>query len=496
VLLVAFWLGLVATAPAHADPGIRYVAPDGDDSKLCDSIADRCRTVQRAIDVADPFDEIRVATGTYTDPVGTVAAINKTVTLLGGWDGGFTTRDPNAYPTTLDAQRNERVVYISGHISPTIDGFTITGGNATSETIGTGMGGGIYSRDASPVIQNNVIINNTASISPTSGSGGGIYLYGASASAIISGNQVLSNTAYSSSWGQGGGGIGLDHSDATIQDNLIQDNTCGRAGGGIYSRYGSPRILDNEIRANVASRNGGGIYSRWDNSPLIQANLIISNSAGIGWHSGGIIIVSYDGTPTIAANRIFSNAASDGAGLGLETGGYFTVTNNFIAHNNNGGIRLWELTRYGLIANNTIALNTGPEGGIYLAYGYITPTIVNNIVVSNTYGIRAHTNASGTLDYNDVWGNTTQDYDLPGALEPGPYDIQADPLFVDPARDDYHLRAGSPCIDAGDPAGVPPAPPTDIDGDPRPVGARVDIGADEYRRYTIYLPIVMKGYAG
>ena len=27
-----------------ADPGTLYVALDGDDSKLCDSIADRCRT--------------------------------------------------------------------------------------------------------------------------------------------------------------------------------------------------------------------------------------------------------------------------------------------------------------------------------------------------------------------------------------------------------------------------------------------------------------------
>ncbi|NIV31701.1 MAG: hypothetical protein GWN58_20120, partial [Anaerolineae bacterium] len=143
-LLVAGVLGLLlldgTPHVARAANGIRYVAPDGDDGGQCDSVANRCRTVQRAIDVASAFDEIRVAAGTYTQAAGTVAAIEETVTLLGGWDSGFTTRDPSAYPTTLDAQRNGRVVYINGEISPTVDGFTITGGNANGETIDAGRG--------------------------------------------------------------------------------------------------------------------------------------------------------------------------------------------------------------------------------------------------------------------------------------------------------------------------------------------------------------------
>ena len=175
----------------------------------------------------------------------------------------------------------------------------------------------------------------------------------------------------------------------------------------------------------------------------------------------------------------------------VETSGYYTVTNNFVAHNGSGaGIMIWDTTRYGLVAHNTVAFNAGAEGGIYLAWGYITPTVVSNIVVSNTYGIRAHTGASGTLDYNDVWSNTTQDYDLPGALEPGSHDIQADPLFTNPAGDDLHLQAGSPCIDASADAGVT----SDIDGNPRPFGAGYDIGADEFRQWYIYLPLVARNH--
>ncbi len=76
---------------------------------------------------------------------------------------------------------------------------------------------------------------------------------------------------------------------------------------------------------------------------------------------------------------------------------------------------------------------------------------------------------------------------------PGTGNIDADPLFVDPVNGDYHLLAGSPCIDGADNIAVPVGIDTDLDGNPRfvddpdtpdtgnpgPPGPIVDMGAYE-----------------
>ncbi|MBN1964024.1 MAG: right-handed parallel beta-helix repeat-containing protein [Anaerolineae bacterium] len=485
-LLLGVWVLLGGQAPAvKAAGGVFYVATDGNDGRTCASVAQRCRTIQRALDAAEPMDEIRVAGGTYGGGTGKVI-IAKTATLLGGWAPGFALRDPLLYPTTLDAEGTGRVMTIGQGISPTIDGFVLTGGNATHEPTGAGKGGGIYSEASSPIIRNNVIMLNTSSISPTSGSGGGIYVQGASASAVISGNRVLSNTCHTKRWDDGGGGLYLERSDLLVQGNLVAGNTSDRVGGGLHIGWdGAPRIVGNEIRANEAQHNGGGIYANCTSWPRIEGNLIAGNRAG--YYAGGILL-SNGPEATVDGNQIVDNRSNICGGLLLESYKPYTVTNNVIARNEGGGIRIWDTTRTGLVAHNTVVYNTGTDGGIIVAEPHITPTVVNNIVAFNSWGIRADSDAAGTLDYNDVWSNTEGDYDLPGALEPGVHDLQAAPRFVNGSAGNYHLKPDSPCVDRGMDAGVT----VDMDGHRRPIGAGYDIGADEWMSIRVFVPLVRR----
>jgi uncharacterized repeat protein (TIGR01451 family) len=476
--LIGLWLmldgrpGIACVVPAAsadrvvpADPGVRFVAPDGDDADDCGSIEQRCRTVQRAIDVADPLDEIRVAMGTYTGTAGTVAEVDKTVALLGGWDAGFITRDAILNPTILDAQGAGRVVYISGDVSPTVDGFNITGGNATSSTHYAAYGGGIHSRDADPIITNNVITGNVASSSAEArGRGGGLYLRNSSSSALVRGNQVFSNTASTGYYGYGGG-LFLDFSAASVGHNVVRGNIASTAdqgsGGGMYLTNSAATLRGNTISDNVATITETG-------------------------QGGGLVL--YYSPATLDGNYIVNNVSpGGGGGLLVERSLPFTLTNNVIAHNQandagGGGIKFWGWSggpTRGVLVHNTIAQNDrGSDGEGIFASGDVTLTLSNNIIVSHTFGIYAvgesTVTASHTLFFSNAIANV---YQGGGAAVSSSDEItDSDPSFVNPAGWDYDLLLDSPAINAGQ---AVPWLQTDVRGAPRHFGPAPDLGAYE-----------------
>jgi basic membrane protein A len=408
--------------------------------------------VQTAIDAAQPGDTLKLAGTcstvhsrprhdlTTTGMVTQVAYIDKSLIV----QGGYTTTnwlhpDPVANPTTLDALGQGRVIYITGDVNVTVDGFHITGGDATgqggSPWVGEDAGGGVYIITATVTLRKNQVFGNIAN-----GGGGGAYLH-------YSPSTLESNT-FAQNQGKYGGGVYLYASAATLKTNTVTANTVTNSGGGLYLFESNARVENNRIHNNAAVDIGGGVHV-------------------------------YGGNPIANGNLVYGNSAGYGGGLGLaRTGGWWA--NNVIVDNHVDieGSGIYALGVTAQLVHSTIARNSGGSGvGLYVTEHassgvFSAVTLTNTILVDHSIGI-------SVTGGNALTANTLLWYNTPLTVSSSPTavvtilnDWIADPSFT---ADGYHLRIGSPAIDAG----VPAAVIRDVDGDPRPYGNGLDIGADE-----------------
>jgi subtilisin family serine protease len=197
-------------------------------------------------------------------------------------------------------------------------------------------------------------------------------------------------------------------------------------GGGIFTSYSSPKIIRNVIKDNTVTGLGGAIYIEFS-SALIERNVIISNSAS----EGGGIFCAENSLPEIVNNTFYNNSADVVGGISW-VGDGITIKNNIVSSSQAGGIKC------------------GSE--------------------------------QFDISYNDVWNNGEEDYidcedlgestgvNINGTPCDDFHNISEDPIFEDAASHNFHLKGGSPCIDAGDPDY--PSPNGDRD--------TIDIGAFEF----------------
>ncbi len=481
------------STPRPPDPA--FVKPGGTGA-LCLQSAP-CGSIQYAIDQGEPGngDTIYVAAGVYTSTSAAVITVTKSITLYGGWDGaasGAVVRDPNAYPTTLDGEGTRRVVYVGSNITVTIEGLTVTNGVVTDQ------GAGLYAQNASLTLRETTVYSNVAdSLNTTNTYGGGVYVSGGSLHVIST--TFRANDAWCSSCTstQGGGVFVSNAVTATIENSLFEDNDAWH-GGGMWLGEGPVFIRGNRFQDNGWGNSPGSGWAGYGGGlnlaqtvAQVEGNIFSHNRAS---NDSGAIQLSWSNV-WLAGNTIADNSSSRTAGISIYNVSVVTATNNMIVDNqpirsDGSGVYVGNSQAYFL--HNTIARNTGSNGGYGIKVSSSTVALTNTILVSHTTGISVTAGSTarleGTLWGNGGWANGT-DWGGGGTIVTGTVNLWNDPAFVDPDAGDYHIGPDSAAIDAGVDAGVT----SDIDGGIRPVGNLPDIGADEVWR-QVYLPTILKNY--
>lgn len=252
--------------------------------------------------------------------------------------------------------------------------------------------------------------------------GGGFYKQG--------GGVTLKNCTFiKNSAKEVGGGMRLDDGEAVLLNCCFEGNSA-KSGGGMGNQSSSGELINCKFIQNLATVVGGGLLNGHSNMTLINCE-IAGNVAG---QRGGAMRNAVTSYPIMINCTVSGNSSAAIGGIDNHSS-QVTVTSCILwANNDNSGV-----TEYAQI-------------GYYPSW------------------------ASPIISYSCVQGWT-------GGLG-GTGNIGDDPLFFDPANEDfykrnYHLLLGSPCIDAGDPNYQYVPDEMDLDGNPRVIEGRVDMGAYE-----------------
>jgi parallel beta-helix repeat protein len=402
-------------------------------------------------------------------------------------------------------------------------------------------GGGVYVYGGAPSFSNVPAWSNHAA------RGGGFFIDNNASATLSSDNAGFDGTVWFNSVSEWGGGLDVEESSATVSGLRVYWNTADEYGGGVFLNFPNQvTFLLNDISFNTAVINGGGgIGGRNAQNLLIALNTINANTAGTTYASGsgggvylentagllwsnllvGNVVTGTKGvgggayitgtspgltldhnrfeansatfvggglelaTGAVArvnANMIISNTAQAVSGVSVDSAGAVTLTNNIVVRNIGplgypGGLQVYGTAAR--VVNNTIADNSWTGVYLHTADGVV---VANNIVYGHVTGVGMANMTVYTLDYNDVYSNTSANY---VGVSPGVHDRSVDPAFVGSGDllAHYHLKPTSPVIMSGS---ITWAPPDDIDGQARVACA--SMGADQIPCKYVVLPRVVR----
>ena len=522
---------------------IYYVDDDAPGANNGSSWNNAFNNLQDALTAAEAYTEIRAAQGIYKPDLGAgitpgdrtaTFQMKNNVTIKGSYAGCGqpepNERDIELYETILsgdlngddapdfanNAENSYHVVTGSAtDETAVLDGFTVTAGNASGiYSDANSIGGGMYSDSGSPTVTRCAFTLNAATCA------GGMANWQNS-------NPTVSNCTFMENWGRSFGGMWNSHSHPTVTGCAFDRNASASSGAGMQNTHSDPTVTDCTFNANSTGEHGygGGMHNMWSH-PAVTGCTFANNSAprgaGMRNHQGSSPIVAnctftgnaadYGGgmandndcRPTIV-NCTFTDNSADCEGGGMYNHDNITTVTNCLFRTNTankyGGGGMYNSSSNLTITNCTFVENMAHNyggGGMYNHGWGATTVMLNNCIfwanladtgpqIMITRGKHAPESATVTVHYSDFQGGTEGIYvAYPDChLYWGEGNIDVGPLFIDSADGDYHLLPGSPCIDAGDPDYVAEPDETDLDGRPRVIGGRIDMGAYEFNHIPV-----------
>jgi parallel beta-helix repeat protein len=472
--------GLALAWPAAATAGTVYVnAATGNNawSGWCQTwdgaTCGPKKTIQAGINIAVAGDTVIVADGTYT------GTGNKNLDF-GGKPITVQSASGNPAACIIDCQGSGRGFYF--HTNETaasaVDGFTI----------GNGSQDGVYCVSTYPTLTHCTISGNAGQ--------------GVNCSAAV---PKLTNCTIS---GNSGAGVYLyyAYSGSAPPAQLLNCTISGNANGGVYCRYASLTLINCTISGNTR----GGFWWNDCNPTLtdctISGNVVSSTTPSSSVYGGGAVLGSGSRPTltncTISGNTVWSTTSDAGGGGVFFGNANPTLINCTIRRNvalslngnaSGGGVSCSSGT--GSLTNCTISENTvssagssGYGGAVYCGYAS-TPTLTNCTINGNTAtsaggAVYCAIYSSPKLTNCVFWGDAPQEVSVYSGSTPavtycdveggyaGTGNLNVDPGFAFPG--DFHLTAGSPCIDAGTNAPPGGLPARDADGNLRPLDGNGD----------------------